>query len=141
MVYHQRSFKLSYFICLFSVISSCNDAQQQANNENVMIQADSLPPLFQQMLEAHGGLEKWKQMQLLEFDLYSDTNWVDHQIIDLHSRKVLIRNEVYSVGFDGTNVWYTGDEKKISGESARFYHNLQFYFFGLSCPEMSLHKM
>ncbi|WPP50645.1 DUF6503 family protein [Catalinimonas niigatensis] len=131
MVYHQGSLKLSYWFGLIALLCSCSDTQQPSGTENELLSADSLPPLFQQMLEAHGGLEKWKQMQLLEFDLYSDTTWVDHQIVDLGSRKVLIRNDEYAIGYDGNNVWYTGEEKNLSGESARFYHNLQFYFFAL----------
>ena len=54
-------------------------------------------------------------------------------ITDLKSRKALIWNDQYKIGFDGKEVW-VAPNKMAYGEgkrSARFYHNLNFYFFAI----------
>ncbi|WP_277479880.1 DUF6503 family protein [Catalinimonas alkaloidigena] len=115
---------------LFALASCSNPEHQDYESDDLAAQS-SYPDLFQEVLEAHGGLDKWKQMNLLEFDLYSDSTKVDHQTVDLDSRKVLISSDQYTIGYDGDEVWYTGEESEFPGSSARFYHNLQFYFFAL----------
>ncbi len=131
MVYHKRSFQLSYLAAFILLFVSCSESQKNDSAESERMKEAKYPPLFQQVLDAHGGLEKWKQMQTLEFDLYSDSTKVDRQVIDLDSRKALVSNDTYTIGYDGNQVWYTGNEADMPGESAKFYHNLQFYFFAL----------
>jgi len=131
MVYHQRSLQLVLFLLSASLLFSCTEGQKSNENSPNEPQTREYPELFQQVLDAHGGIEQWNKMRLLEYDLYMDTTFVDHQTIDLKNRKVLLKNEEYSVGFDGSQVWYIGNEEEFSGGSAKFYHNLQFYFFSL----------
>ncbi len=89
------------------------------------------PPILQQALEAHGGLDRWKSFEKLEYDVYRGEELVDHQLIALNTRKVLLNNDQYTIGFDGQQVWVSPDTSAYLGSSARFYHNLQFYFFAL----------
>lgn len=89
------------------------------------------PEVLQQALEAHGGLNRWKSLERLEYDFYRGDDLVDHQLIALQTRKVLVSNDQYTIGFDGQEVWVSPDTSAYPGRSARFYHNLQFYFFAL----------
>lgn len=106
---------------------------QQSSNEGTEDQASDVqqPIPLDPLLEAHGGLNTWKQYQQVEYDLFVNGNLVDHQLIDLKTRKVLITSEQYTIGFDGQEVWITPDKEAYPGNSARFYHNLQFYFFAI----------
>ncbi|MEM9833610.1 MAG: DUF6503 family protein [Bacteroidota bacterium] len=99
--------------------------------ENSIPEEPDYPAVLQQALEAHGGLDRWKSFGKLEYDLYRGEDLVDHQLIALNTRKVLLNNEQYTIGFDGQQVWVSPDTSAYSGPSARFYHNLQFYFFAL----------
>ena len=76
------------------------------------------------VLNAHGGYDKWAEMQGLAFTL---ANGERHQI-ELHSRKVLVEGEKRTIGFDGTDVWVVPDSLT---NGARFYHNLYFYFYAM----------
>lgn len=63
-------------------------------------------------------------MQELQFKLANG----EHQLIDLHSRKVLVEGEKRTIGFDGKDVWVVPDSLT---NGARFYHNLYFYFYAM----------
>lgn len=80
-------------------------------------------------LAAHGGLDTWQSYGMLEYDLVQGDEG-DHQMIDLHTRKVLVANDTYKIGFDGENVWITPGMDAFGG-SPRFYSSLYFYFFGI----------
>ncbi len=86
-------------------------------------------------IQAHGGLEKFREFGTVEYDL---RNWpfgknaplTDHQVIDLQSRNVFIKSDDYTIGFDGNDVWISPDSKTL-GLPARFYAFTPYYFFGL----------
>lgn len=102
-------------------------AAPTTNNNNL----SEYPSVLQQALEAHGGLNRWKSFEKLEYDVYRGDQLVDQQLIALSTRKVLLNNDQYTIGFDGQQVWVSPDTSAYPGPSARFYHNLQFYFFAL----------
>ncbi|MEQ9442236.1 MAG: DUF6503 family protein [Cyclobacteriaceae bacterium] len=109
---------------------ACNSPETSSapSSENT---APEYPALLQEALEAHGGLDTWQSFGQLAYDVYRGEALVDHQLIALPSRKVFIENEQYNIGFDGQQVWVSPDTSAYPGSSARFYHNLQFYFFAL----------
>ncbi len=92
--------------------------------------SDTFPPGLMQSLEAHGGLSQWRAQQRLEYDVYRKGQRLDHQLIALRARKVLLTGEAYTIGYDGTQHWISPDTAAFAGD-ARFYHNLQFYFMAL----------
>lgn len=114
---------------------SCSS--KESPNDNSAPTVDDPPPtsnypaMLQDALAAHGGLDRWKSFERLEYDLYRGEDLVDHQLIALNTRKVLLSNDQYTIGFDGQEVWVSPDTSAYPGRSARFYHNLQFYFFAL----------
>ncbi|MEQ9423407.1 MAG: DUF6503 family protein [Cyclobacteriaceae bacterium] len=114
-------------LILFTI--SCaekKNVQEKVENERPDVYANVIPEL-KANLEAHGGLEKWRSLGTLEYDRLTSSGG-DHQVIDLKSRKDLVKNDsLYTIGFDGENVWITPD--KDAKKNARFFHNLYFYFF------------
>ncbi len=96
---------------------------------NVVPKLDIPSPLVN-ALDAHGGLDHWQSMKTLRYTLQSGDKIEKHQI-DLSTRKVRIDTDGYTLGFDGSEVWVTPDLAAFGDGSARFYHNLIFYFFAL----------
>ena len=87
-------------------------------------------PSLQAAFDAHGKLENWKKYKTLTFTRRSGESQENHTI-DLENRKVRISSEDYELGFDGQDVWVSPDKDAYSGRSARFFHNLWFYFFSI----------
>lgn len=89
---------------------------------------------LEEAFNAHGGANNFKRQGTLEYDSKMEVEGVfileDHQLIDLYSRKILITNDSYKIGFDGTEVWITPSVEAL-GIPPRFYASTPFYFFGL----------
>jgi len=124
----------SYILASWFLLS-CGSKESPTNGsateENSLPPSSTYPTILQNALEAHGGLDRWESFERLEYDLYRGEDLVDHQLIALKTRKVLLSNDQYTIGFDGQEVWVSPDTSAYPGRSARFYHNLQFYFFAL----------
>ncbi len=132
-------------VALLAVFTACSEKPKQENTTDT---ADSvqtvvtdpieekiktLPKPLAQGIAAHGGLEKWNNFRTLSYTLGNseEDTLKERQHIDLHNRKVLIEGKGYNIGFDGTQVWVSPSKADFAGPSARFYHNLVFYFFGI----------
>lgn len=89
---------------------------------------------LEESYSAHGGLETFRDYGTLEYDqsmeIIGAFKLTDHQLIDLNSRKVLITNDRYKIGYDGNEVWITPNMEAL-GIPPRFYSSTPFYFFGL----------
>ncbi len=89
----------------------------------------SHPKIMADLLEAHGGLDQWRSMRNLVFEIQrKDFN--EKHTVDLYSRKDRIDTPDYTMGFDGKNTWLLDLEGKYEGDPV-FYHNLMFYFFAM----------
>ena len=114
-------------ILILTVLTSCSTGKK--------VETDiysHYPENFAKLLKAQGGLDKWNLSNTLEFDLVnSEDSSTEHHIVDLKSRKVLVQGDSFKIGFDGSEVWVAPNKKAFAGKSARFYHNLFFYFFSI----------
>ena len=128
-----------YAILLFTIIGSCNTSTEKAKTaetapkEEPSLDMSAYPELFQKALAAHGGLDTWKSFGGLKFDLETtlgDKKKETH-LVDLWTRKVRIEGKNYVLGMDGENVWVSPSKEVFGQMSARFYHNLFFYFFAI----------
>jgi len=111
-------------VILIFALSGC---QQDANSESA---SSPYPAALAKALDAHGGLDRWKSMHTLKYTMMKSEKPEMHQV-DLHSRKVRIAHEDYTIGFDGQDAWVAPNKEAFGNSSARFYHNLYFYFFAL----------
>ena len=83
---------------LLASCASPNNDIATAPSESATSYEEALPPVLAQALEAHGGLAKWQAQQRLEYDVYRKGRLLDHQLIALRSRKVLLTGEDYTIG-------------------------------------------
>ena len=86
--------------------------------------------LLNKCISAHGGMTKWNSFEALEYNL-NDKGKMVYQITQLKDRRAYIKSKEYEVGFDGKVTWALPDASKVSGKSAAFYYNLDFYFIGV----------
>ena len=112
------------FFC-FTLLVACSSGDERAAGN-----AQAYPEYFMEVLEAHGGLEKWKQMRALQYRLSEDGKTETH-IIDLKNRKDLVKADSFSLGYNGEQVWVSPNKAAFPGKSAKFYHNLYFYFLAM----------
>ena len=112
----------------FILFFACNDVKEKVS-EKVDYYKD-IPAELKPVFDAHGGLEKWNEMQALTYT-FNRGDKVEVQKMDLRNRKARIEGKDYTIGFDGEEVWVAPNKDAYSGSSARFYHNLMFYFYAM----------
>ncbi|MEM0994884.1 MAG: DUF6503 family protein [Bacteroidota bacterium] len=120
-----------YFVVLLFTIACSAPNTTEENSSSAPDPTEQLPATLQAGLEAHGGLATWQQMRTLAYDIDKDSTTTEHQLIDLQNRKVLLSTDDYRLGFDGKEVWVLPNKAAFGSRSARFYHNLLFYFYAL----------
>lgn len=106
--------------------SKLTEDKQETQLVNVM----KYPKDVEKIFNAHGGMKLWQSMRTLSYDMVKP-DYVEHQTIDLHSRKVKIEQDKFTIGFDGKEVWVSQKDTNTFNGDARFYHNLYFYFFAM----------
>lgn len=126
-----------YLLCLTAFLWTCQSTSTTENTENKPTAVEEnttpkikLPEALQKGLTAHGGLERWQSMNSLQFAITRNEKKETH-LTHLKNRKARISHEDYTIGFDGKEVWVSPNKAAFGKGSARFYHNLRFYFFGL----------
>lgn len=117
------------YCCLVILLclTACNDS---ATDSTTSAPEPDLPELLQKGLKAHGGLEKWQSMKSMQYAV-ERAGAAEQHLIDLPSRKVLLTHPNYRLGFDGKEVWVSPNKAAFGDGSARFYHNLRFYFISM----------
>ncbi|MCX8212565.1 MAG: hypothetical protein OTI34_16035 [Lewinella sp.] len=95
---------------------------------------EGMPADFVATLNAHGGLDNWKEFRQLSYAMLKG-NYPETQLIDLHNRREYIRQpgmakeDLVEMGFDGQDVWVTADTTYQG--NPLFYKNLMFYFYAM----------
>ena len=122
---------LMYVALAALLLQACQPAEDKATEtKGVTAERAAYPEYFRDVLQAHGGLEQWQKLGTMQFELTSNGNTETH-IIDLKNRKDLVKSDDYTIGYDGEQVWVSPDRAAYPGKSARFYHNLYFYFYAI----------
>ena len=118
------------FIVLAALLfGSCNEKVDEMVKVDVDMY-EGIPDDLKNVFEAHGGLEQWNKMSALTYRLVRGERNEVHKI-DLDNRKVRLEGGEWVIGFDGEEVWVSPDKVTYGGNSARFYHNLIFYFYAM----------
>ena len=91
--------------------------------------------LLGEVLEAHGGLAKYRQFggmkyEMVGFPLTPAVSKPSTSTVDLVSRNNRIESEAYTIGFDGKQAWSKPGPDAV-GLPARFYSLGSFYFIGM----------
>ena len=107
-----------------SVKSSINET-----NEVQVKEAKVFPAEVQAVFTAHGGLNHWKQMNNLCFEM-KGKNGDETHTVSLPDRKSKIESKDWSIGFDGKKVWLLRHDVGYEGDPV-LYNNLMFNFFAM----------
>jgi len=96
--------------------------------ENTM--ATNYPETMTAIFEAHGGMERWNEMNNLCFEM-DGRGGVETHTTSLKDRKAKIETKDWTIGYDGADVWLLQHKEDAYKGNARFYHNLMFYFYAM----------
>ena len=130
---------------LLSLIIGVTFLSCQSTEQNTTTPQRTYPAFFTEVLDAHGGLDKWNEMNTLIFTKGENEKMETHTT-DLKSRKARIEiKDKYALGFDGNQVWVSPHRDSFPGKSPTFFHNLYFYFvaipFVLADPGVNLEDL
>ncbi|MCG2417921.1 ELL-associated factor [Aequorivita sp. F47161] len=89
----------------------------------------TFPTQLQSVFTAHGGLDHWKQMNNLCFEM-KGKNGDEVHTISLPNRQNKIESKDWSIGNDANGVWLLRHDLGYEGNPV-FYHNLMFYFYAM----------
>ncbi|WP_299766361.1 DUF6503 family protein [uncultured Dokdonia sp.] len=122
--------KIIFLVAVAIFALSCKEKAQEATStvteEVTNVIEKEYPAAIASVFKAHGGIQKWNDMNYLSYTLGDERHTVD-----LKSRKTLIQTDKYTLGFDGNKVWLAQDSTYFQPQRARFYHNLMFYFYAM----------
>ncbi|WP_339752771.1 hypothetical protein [Algoriphagus aquimarinus] len=104
---------------------ACNsEVKKQAQDD-----AERFPKEVIEIMNAHGGLANWREMQTLQFTIPKE-GFDEVHTIDLHSRMDRVEAPAYDIGFDGASAWSLNKEEEYEGDPS-FRHDLMFYFYAM----------
>ena len=120
--------KYSLHIVLCLLVATCISCSQTPDppQEN-----RSFPELFEQGLQAHGGLDQWNKYGTFSFTEVSGSD-TTYYTVDLKNRNERIeRPGQFKVGFTEDETFIYPHKDSFPGDDPKFYHNLRFYFLAL----------
>ena len=114
------------------LIVSCEETTQKTTSTPIKESTAQkiYPKGMSAVFEAHGGIERWNEMQSLAFTIEKETADETHTV-NLWSRKTHIQTPNFQIGSNGKQVWLAQDSTFYPPNRARFYHNLMFYFYAM----------
>ena len=113
--------KILLIVVAVLTISACKEHENTTKTIK-----NKFPEHLSKVLEKHGGLLEWKELQQLSFEKGGETH-----VTDLQSRKSVISSESYTLGFNGSNVWLQQKDSTSFKGNKDFYYNLYFYFYAM----------
>lgn len=127
--------KIAAFLFFALLLSACKEQNKEVVNNNLQVNNEEVekpayPEDIANVFNAHGGMDTWKKMNNLCYEMNGRGGKEIHTI-SLKDRKVKIENKKWSIGYDGNDVWLLQNEEDAYKGNARFYHNLMFYFYAM----------
>ena len=127
--------KIIYTLLLLAALSACKEpaakptSAVESNQNKEIAEKLPYPENLVKVFDAHGGLDKWKSMRSLVYEI-PKKDYSEVHTINLYSRKDRVDTPDYSMGFDGRDVWLQDGKGQYEGDPV-FYHNLMFYFYAM----------
>jgi len=125
-----KKIQLISLLAIALFLSACESSSTKTEKDAIQEVSVDFPEILKKGITAHGGLERWQSMKALAFNLQQGDIEEQHKT-SLSNRKALIERDSVQVGFDGDQVWVTPNKAAFGKGSARFYHNLIFYFYSI----------
>ncbi len=117
------------FACLL-VFSACSNPTEEATKTETMTEEVKIeyPAELVKVFDNHGGLDKWKSMKGMSYEIEKEGG-NEKQTIDLQNRREMIEASNFTSGFDGKAYWVVADTSYKG--NPKFYTNLMFYFYAM----------
>ena len=128
--------RINLILFLFLILSACKDKEAETSPTEEKtetpqeIENPKYPESLSKVLDAHGGLDTWKEMRTLEFSVEKPDGY-EITTTDLKERYSLVEMPKHTIGFDGENVWMKSSGKAKYDGNPKFYYNLMFYFYAM----------
>ena len=119
--------KYTSLLLFILLIVSCKNTQT-ANKDDAEIPSIEYPAELNQVFDYHGGLDKWKSMKSLSYEIKKDEG-NEKQYVDLYNRRERIEAANFTSGYDGKTYWIEADTSYKG--NPKFYTNLMFYFYAM----------
>lgn len=111
--------KIAILLLAAIITVSCNtESKKELKKE------EKFPKELAKVFDKHGGIDKWRTMRTLSFNRGTEAHTTD-----LWSRKIVVNEPNYSLGFDGNEVWINQKDSTSFKSKPSFYYNLYFYFY------------
>lgn len=129
---------MKYYISILCLLflTACKNGIKQNKSKQMSIDDGEFslnsikyPQNLRNVFDAHGGLENWKKMKTLTFEMLKADAKEIHTI-DLPTRKDKIDFSGVSMGYNGSKTWIMDEQESYKG-NAFFYHNVMFYFYAM----------
>lgn len=103
-------------------------------SNTVIIEDRTFPPAMDSLFIAHGGLGKWKELGTLQYHVSSDFHPFGNEvhIVDIVDRYVYIKNEQFTLGYDGSEYWISPGLAFAKELDVLAYKDMMYYL--LSFP-------
>lgn len=121
-----KFYRTAFFLSWLGFLCACSQTEQQKQPEEAV--AIQYPEAIGKVWEAHGGLERWRKMESLYFEIASEGE-NERNYVQLKDRRDRVEGENYTMGYDGKEVWLEADTAYKG--NPEFYHNLNFYFLAM----------
>jgi hypothetical protein len=117
------------------LLVGCGGTEQMADNAAPSEALKDEPVVLQRGVQAHGGLNKWKQFGAVEYDFsleMGDVSRSDHHVVDLYSRDARVEGEAYTIGVTDTSAWAAPSMEAYGFHAPpRFYGKAYPYLFSV----------
>ncbi len=123
----KNTMRYTVLLVALVVITSCKSSTEEkvATTPEVKI---NYPATLVEVFDNHGGLDKWKSMKSMSYEIVKEEG-NEKQTIDLHSRREKVEASNFTSGYDGTDYWVEADTTYKG--NPKFYTNLMFYFYAM----------
>ena len=119
--------RYTILLAIIVIISSCQNSTQETKSATPAVKI-KYPAQLAKVFDNHGGLDKWKSMKVLSYEIEKEEG-NEKQTIDLHNRREKIEASDFTSGFTGKEYWVEADTSYKG--NAKFYTNLMFYFYAM----------
>lgn len=128
--------KYIYYILVSSlIICSCKNKTKISSTivedlKKEDITTSIYPESVTKVFDAHGGIDNWNKMQMLSFAI-EKPNGDEVITTNLKTRSELIDTPIYTLGYDGNELWINEKNGNEYKGNARFYKGLMMYFYAM----------
>lgn len=130
--------KTLYLSIILAMIVSCKEQTAKTTPETMPIDEDhdiedvlyDYPEDLSKVLDAHGGIVAWYEMETLEFSVEKPGGY-EITTTDLKEHFALIEMPENTIGFDGDVIWIKHKDNAVFEGDPKTYYNMMFNLYAM----------